>query len=236
MTVSILVPFWADDSPEGLHRTRVWNWCRRQWEALRSVGLVAEVIIGHDPLAGLLTDKGWRDGTARVQDADSHKFSVSRALNDAAKHATGSNWLLFGADHVPNPQVVAWAAGELRQHPVIRLHDRVAYATQGSTQIILSSTAFPLDAADWHEVPAPCPGVLAIRREAFEAVGGMDERYEGVGYEDTDLLTSLQRHYTTPPYVRMRPSGWTLRELWHDPSHRVYHNTPNERLYKEKWG
>lgn len=220
MTVSILVPFWADDSPEGVHRTRVWNWCRRQWEALRSVGLVAEVIVGHDPLAGIKPP-------ARAL----RPFSVSRALNDAAKHATGDSWLLFGADHVPNPQVVAWAAGELRAYPFIRLHDRVAYATQGSTQIILSSTAFPLDAADWHEISAPCPGVLAIRREAFEAAGGMDERYEGWGYEDTDLLHRLQLVNTPPRNGRMRASGWPLRELWHPGGHRDL-DGPNRALFE----
>jgi hypothetical protein len=243
--ISVLVPLGITPDAAGKHRAEVWRWCSRRWDAMRNRGLVDEIVIGVDPL--FRTPSEWAEvydgglvsgrpitGPYRTPTA-SHPFSVARALNDAAKHAHGEHFLLFGADHVPDPKAIEWAAHQLRGYSFARIYERVAYATEATTRLILHGTEMPLDAADWNEVSAPCPGVLGVRRDAFERAGGLDERYEGVGYEDTDFLTALQRTHQNGSRGTLGPSGYVLRELWHDASHRVYEGTRNQRLYQQKW-
>jgi hypothetical protein len=231
--ISVLVPFGADESPAGRHRTEVWAWCRRRWQALVDMKVIDELVIGHDPLHGRTVETCSPLG---VRGLDYHRFSVARALNDAAKHAHGDRWLLFGADHVPDVKAIEWATHQLRRYSFARIYERVAYASQGATAIILGNSAFPLDAADWHECSAPCPGVLGVRREAFELAGGLDERYgSDWGWEDQDFLTALQRTHSNGQRGTMGPSEYVLRELWHEDSRRKVYGTRNHALYQSKW-
>jgi hypothetical protein len=213
MKISVLVPFGADDSPAGRQRAKVWRFNQLGWDRLRTASLIDEVIIGIDSLYGrTMRVDGRTDTVGR------YPFSVSRALNDAAKHARGDVFLLFGADHVPDPAVVSWAREQVAHHSWVRLHDHVLYATEAATCLMLGSRRLITDDADWSHHSAPCPGVLALTRRAFEAAGGMDERFQGHGFEDTEFLSRLQH---LVPGGTLEPSGLPLRELWH-PSHRVY--------------
>lgn len=226
--ISVLVPFGTTPDADGAHRAHVWAWCRRRWDGLVAGRVVDEVVVGHDALHGRCHDHPEHPNPPCHHRAP---FSVARALNDAAKHAHGDHFLLFGADHVPDTRAVQWAAHALRGHTFARIYDRVAYATEAATRIILGNQHFPLDAADWNEVPAPCPGVLAVRREAFENAGGLDERYEGWGYEDTAFLDALARAHTGTHRGTMGPSGHVLRELWH-PGHARDLDGRNRGIYE----
>jgi predicted glycosyltransferase involved in capsule biosynthesis len=73
--------------------------------------------------------------------------------------------------------------------------------------------------------------VLGVRRSAFEAAGGLDERYEGWGYEDTAFLDALTRTHQNGQRGTMGPSGYVLRELWHDGSSRDLEGR-NAALYR----
>jgi hypothetical protein len=207
MKISVLVPFGADDSPAGKQRAKVWRYNLRRWDKLRTAGLVHEVIMGIDPLFGQ-PDPGEQYG------APLRTFSVSRALNDAAKHAHGDAFLMFGADHLPDPAAVSWATGQLRSHPWARIYDRVLYANEGATHLIVDGpfgeNLFP-DQANWTRHSAPCPGVLALTRTAWDLAGGMDERFSGWGYEDTEFLSRLSHNV---PGGTMGPCGLPLRELY----------------------
>jgi hypothetical protein len=213
MRVSVLVPFGADDSPAGKQRAKVWRYNLRRWDVLRTHGLIDEVIVGVDPLFhGVEWDRAARVRMDRIGEA--RPFSVSRALNDAAAHAHGGVFLMFGADHVPDPAVIGWAREEIKRHPWVRLHDHVLYATEAATHLIVDGpfggNLFE-DAANWHRHPAPCPGVLAVTRSAWLTAGGMDERFAGWGYEDTEFLSRLSH---AVPGGSMGPSGLPLRELF----------------------
>jgi len=207
MKVSVLVPFGADDSPAGKQRAKVWRHNIRRWDALRTQGLIDEVIVGVDRLFVPI-------GEVRAQMIEPRPFSVSRALNAAAAHARGDVFLMFGADHVPDPAVVGWAREEIKRHPWVRLYDHVLYASEAATHLIVDGpfgeNLFK-DAANWHRHPAPCPGVLAVTRSAWLAAGGMDERFAGWGYEDTEFLSRLSH---AVPGGSMGPSGLPLRELF----------------------
>lgn len=215
--VSVLVPFGADDSPAGKQRAKVFRWVQRRWNALQEKGIIHEVIIGVDPL--------FRPHLAAP-------FSVSRALNDAAKHAGGDIFLMFGADHVPDPAAITWALEQVKRHPWVRIYDRVLYASEAATHLMVDGPwpgTLLTDGADWTRHSAPCPGVLALTRRAYEAAGGMDERFAGNGYEDTEFLSRLAH---LVPGGSMGPCGLPLRELY-VPSTRVYdESNPNHGLFE----
>lgn len=230
--ISVLVPFGATPDAAGAHRAAVWGYCRRKWEGLRDAGVVDEIVVGHDPLFGK-RQGFFREEPVGLESWPKHPrpFSVARALNNAATAAHGDHFLLFGADHVPDVKAVQWATHQLRGYAFARIHDRVAYATEAATRIVLSNLHYPLDAADWNEVNAPCPGVLAVRRSAWDLAGGLDERYEGWGYEDTAFLDTLTRTHHNGLRGTLGPSGLVLRELWHD-GHARDLNSLNAALYR----
>lgn len=211
MRISVLVPFGADDSPAGRQRAKVWRFNRLGWDRLQIAGLIDEVIVGVDPL---FTYWNPIDGEGRP-------FSVARALNDAARHARGDVFLLFGADHVPDPAVVSWAREIVARHPWTRLHDHVLYASEAATALMLGARRLITDSADWTHHLAPCPGVLALTRAAFDKAGGLDDRFQGWGYEDTEFLSRLSK---LVPGGRMEPSGRPLRELFVPSSRDLGHN------------
>lgn len=223
MKISVLVPFGADESEDGKWRRRVWEYLRPQWEEFPTL----ELVVGHDRAHG---DRPYFFNPSGQKEwlGSSAPFSVSRALNDAASRATGDAFLLFGADHVPDSIVLDFAREQLMRHRWVRLYDRIAYLSHSATHLLLNHSQ--VDAKEWHPISAPCDGVLAVRRCAWEQVGGMDEEYEGWGYEDTDLLHRLQRHV---PGGRMEPSGAYLRELWHDGGKRNL-DGPNAALFRER--
>lgn len=212
MKISVLIPFGADDSPAGKQRAKVFRWVQRRWDAVRAVGLVDEVVIGVDPL--FRSESGMPD-LGEPYSVPAHPFSVSRALNDAAKYARGDVFLLFGADHVPDGATITWAVGQLSVHPWVRLHDYVLYADEKLTASILADPfgngeLYPHHGG-WTRHSAPCPGVLALTRAAFETAGGLNERFQGWGYEDTEFLSRLAN---SDHRGRMHPSGLPLRELY----------------------
>jgi hypothetical protein len=231
--ISVLVPFGATPDAAGAHRAAVWAYCRRKWQGLVDARVVDELVVGHDPLFGK-RQGFFREEPSGLEDWPKHPrpFSVARALNNAAKHAHGEHLLLFGADHVPDVKAVEWAVHQLRGYAFARIYGRVAYATEAATRIVLSNLHYPLDAADWHEHSAPCPGVLAVRRSAWDKAGGLDERYEGWGYEDTAFLDKLVAVHQNGLRGRLEPSGFILRELWHDGAARDLAGR-NAALYRE---
>ena len=217
--VSVLVPFGADDSPAGKQRAKVFRWVQRRWNALQEKGIIAEVIIGVDPLfakrAYQNTDPVIRPHQPQPRNAfEAIPFSVSRALNNAAKHARGDVFLMFGADHVPDPAAITWALEQVKRHPWVRIYDRVLYASEAATHLMVDGPwpgTLLTDSADWTRHSAPCPGVLALIRRAYEAAGGMDERFQDWGYEDSEFLSRLAH---TVPGGTMGPCGLPLRELY----------------------
>lgn len=231
MKISVLVPW----HPADAQRVRVWEHLRAQWYGLLRYGVVDQIVEGRDRLVGQMRlDQ-------QPPQRSLHQFSVSRALNDAARRATGDVFLLFGADHIPDKAVIEWAKEQLGSHgfPWTPLFRELAYASEDHTDALLigprSAAQSVLDnpLGSWMRHPSSCPGVLAVTRSAWETLGGMDEEFEGPGYEDNDLVARLTKLYP----VHGRPSPYTLRELWHGTEHRVYgSHTRNSQLFHRKHG
>lgn len=150
---------------DGGRRTQLFNHVRRLWRATDF-----EISIGSD------------HGAA--------PFNVSRAFNDAADQATGDVFVLFGADQLPDVDQVHQAVAALGERAWVPLFSSTGAYSESSTNAILAGA----DPAFFgFEQWAPfCTGIIALTREAWDAVNGMDERFFGWGCEDVAFRMSLE--------------------------------------------
>lgn len=204
MKISIMIP-WRSDGPNGW-RQEVWNYLRPKWE---EIGW--ELCIGEDNRYEL-------------------PFSAALAFNRAAAQATGDVLVTMGADFYPNPEAIERAA-TLTAHKSnwVMIFGAVGYLSEVDTKKLIRDGA-EISTLRLGVVDPTCQGITAIRRTAWDAVGGMDERYSGWGWEDTDLLRRLGRKYgyATYPYTR-------AISLWHPTGHRdMSYNNPNRRLFESE--
>lgn len=199
--VSILLPWRTDHG----HRERLWTYLRPLWEAL--------------PVELCVADDGGEDGAP---------FSYAAGANRAAATATGDVLITWGADQLPSLLAATAAAEEARRHGWSMVYRRTGYYSPFHTEAILGGANpdhLPLEQTESH-----CTGLIAVHRDVWDAIGGMDERFHGWGYEDAALRDRLARGHGPQ---RPAPSAM-LRCLWHPVRHRVY-TGPNADLYYREY-
>lgn len=199
MTVSILIPWRTDHG----HRERLWTYLRPLWEAL--------------PVELCVASDGREDG---------EPFDYAAAANKAATEATGAVLITWGADQFPDPAAIDSAAKRATAWGWSMVFDRNGTYSPFDTEQILDGadpTRLSPELFEPH-----CTGIIAVRRSIWDAVGGMDERFHGWGYEDAALRDRLTRDYGKPP---VRPG--TLMGLWHPVRHRIYTGANAELYYRE---
>jgi predicted glycosyltransferase involved in capsule biosynthesis len=212
--ISIIVPF----RDNGEHRTRVWHWLKRYYEAnLPSV----EVVVG--------TEEGV-------------PFSKSVAVNRAAKRARGKIFVILDADALIQADKLQTVCDDLildrrlGRKTWAMPYERIFYISREATEFILEETR-PEGRITLHSPPGkwwqdgnnnPLYGhpfgamALAMPREAFFAVGGMDPRFRGWGGEDVSFLHALD-------------TLWGLHtvadnDVWH-----LWHERPGRTAATRKW-
>ena len=206
MTVSVLIP-WRSDDPA---RIRLWDHCRPRWERLAAVVFGLELCVADDG-------------------AESGPFSRARAFNRAFEQSTGDVVVIWGADMLPDYDAVHDSAQVAVQHGWSLVFDRSAALTPGQTDAVLAGVvwAWPgqLDITE-----GGVPGVLAVRRDAWVAAGGMDERFGAdYGYEDCALRNWLDHRYGTHRATK----GHTLVCLYHP--HTEVPSGKNTRIFNEEY-
>ncbi len=187
--ISLLVPF----RPDNIDREVSWRWLRRYWKhALPG----AEIIQGFD--LGL-------------------PFCKTAAVNNAFRESHGDIIVILDADCYINPEVIEDCASKIRaarkagRHLWFVPYRRLYRLTKFATEIILRS-----DPEHPWLPPDPPPGAIVgstegsggnvhghhygamiqiMPREAFEAVGGMDERCRGWGSDDAIFVQALDTLY-----------------------------------------
>lgn len=163
--ISALIPFRGD----GAQRDRLWEHCKRIWDALP-----VELVVG--------------------EDAGDGPFNISRAFNDAARKATGDVFVLYGADQLPDLERITWADEQLGVHAWCALYAATGAYNAGDTAAILQGadpSVLPFD--QW----APfCTAIIGVRRDAWIP---FDERFIGWGGEDTAWRLALNVLYGDTP-------------------------------------
>lgn len=200
MSISVLIPWRTDHG----HRERLWNYLRPQWEQLD-----VELCIASD---------GAPDGAP---------FSYAAAANRAAQQAAGNVLITWGADQLPDMEAIRSAAARASRLGWSMVFTRNATYSPLDTEAILGGANPAYLRPETYE--DHCTGIIAVARDIWTKVGGMDERFIGWGYEDAALRDRLARDYKKP----YTPPG-TLLGLWHPVRHRIY-TGPNADLYHREY-
>jgi glycosyltransferase involved in cell wall biosynthesis len=152
------------------------------------------------------------------------------ATNLAAKHARGAVFLFVDADDTVAPGWLAAMAAATAEHHAVAGSIDTKTLNQHTVHRPISYRGVEHKALGF--LPYLLGGNCGISREAWEAVGGNDERFPGS--HDLELSWRLQLagyrlHYAPEAVLRYRHRG-TLRDLWRQIS-RYAHDYP--LLYKE---
>lgn len=196
--VSILIP-WRSD---GAQRQRIFDRLLPIWQ---ETGL--DVQVGVDDPAG--------------------PFNINRALNRARTQATGEVLVVMGADHIPDPGHIRSAAGRLLDSGKAWLSlfsSRAVLTRQATRQILGGGDPY----VEWPVLTrsAEAPGIVAVRSDVWDELGGRDERFAGWGGEDRAYLMALTTLHG--PGGRCRQ---VVRDLWHEPLRR--RTSGNHTLLKQ---
>jgi predicted glycosyltransferase involved in capsule biosynthesis len=208
--VSLLVPFLSDNG----RRQQAWHWLHRYWTAeLPAV----EIVVGRSSAV---------------------PFCKTAAVNDAARRAHGDVFVVLDADCYLDGMVVdecaaniraARAAGERLWYMPYRhfyrltsaasryvmLHDpthppRFFAAPPPSMMLLGVPARTSLTVSDTEKAHWFGALIQVMPREAFELVGGMDERFSGWGGEDVSFLHALDTLYG-----KHKTTANGVIHLWH---------------------
>lgn len=162
---------------------------------------------------------------------DSKLFSKAKAVNRAAKQATGDIFVIADAEVVFHPGLLDRILSEIHRHPWIIPYTEVYRLTQEASDRLIEEglpEEIVVEETDIQSKQWVLGGYMnAMPRSVFEKVGGMDERFEGYGYEDVAFAWSLDtlcgKHY------RMEETIYHLWHPWADIYHENFRN--NYDLY-----
>jgi Glycosyltransferase like family 2 len=216
--ISIIIPFRCVDPDD--QRVRNFEWLKAYWQEQLPA---AEIIVGEDP--------------------SDCPFSKSVAVNNGVAESTGDILVIVDADGYISADKVLYVADEIRdaQERGQRLwfvpYRQFYRLTEAASAELLDS-----DPADPLEFPEPLPSALAMgdndprighwygaaiqicSREAFDIVGGWDERFRGWGGEDaaaTHAMDTLYAPHKTLPgqvlhvwHPQLGPQGKAAQISW----------------------
>lgn len=197
MTLSVVVPY----RPTDAYRRQAWEWCQQR---IRAFLPDAEIVVGT---------------------VDHGPFHKTAAVNDAVARSTGQILLILDAD-IAVPRSWLSPAYQWAKAGGWALTEQVHYLTLRDTRMLLAS-ATDVDLAP----PAHTEfsggtswgGAVMLPRDAFEAVGGMDERFQSWGPEDIAFGLALDACW-----AKHRRLPGEIHHLWHPPGPREWHEDSHE--------
>jgi hypothetical protein len=155
-------------------------------------------------------------------------FNKSRALNAGVAAARARYVLLHDSDTVPPARYCETAVACLEEGYEGLLPIRLLFRLDREASAAFQQSTGSRLPASVSEVMQNFPGASqAISRDAFERVGGYDERYEGWGGEDEEFLERLMtRHFFRGSYA-------PTIHLWHPEAPKKASGDRNARLSAE---
>ena len=141
-------------------------------------------------------------------------FSRVLAVNRAVAQSHGDIVVVHDADMLPDWAAIERAATVADRRGWSLIYSLVQMLSPEETGRFIEHGELPT--LTEHPVHVYlCPGLIAVRRDLWESVGGMDERFgTGYGYEDCALRNLLASKVGTDNLDDWYPSG-ILRGLYH---------------------
>ncbi len=187
--MSVLFPYRGDDGP----RDVLFGWVLRWWQH-------------HFPEAEICVGRNFDSG-----------FNRSKARNDAFAQSTGAILCVADADTVPTAEGVRAAIAEVvatKCWSIPYAEERYYNLCETITQEILQlpSSTPPVEPVygEYDHKITSWAGCLVLPREAWETVGGYDERFVGWAFEDNAVMLALDTLWG--PHRRQ---GSYVVHLWH---------------------
>lgn len=197
MKVSILVPFKSFGQSD---RDSNWAWIKRRFEVLHPEW---EICVG----------------------TSEQPFNRGRAINDAARQATGDLFYVSDADCFVYPEQAVEAVRMAQEPGAVVAAARWVALEKVFTWGVRTGQLdirFEKEPPAWCDVVGTVSGCVAISRESFEAVNGFPNEFLGWGSEDNAFWYKLE---TLVAQGRRIPGD--MFHLWH-PSAR----DPDDELFK----
>jgi hypothetical protein len=212
--ISVLVPYRAD----GGHRDRAWEFNQQRWAMLAPD---TEIVVQEAP-AG----------------SDSGDFNHPWAINRAAERAAGDVFIVADADTTFDPGWVTAAAAALEAGARWVLPRYYDHLTEEATERLLRR-GDPADIVgdydiEWRGDSICWSGLVCVPREAFELVGGYDERWTNWGGDDVAFACTVSTLWGEVTRI-----DGAAKHLWH-PRTGLDQQLPQHdelmRRYLDAWG
>ena len=170
--ISVLIP-WRSQDPQ---RVAVWDFLRHLW-----AGVDVQLCVTDDGLQG--------------------RFSYAAGANRCRQFATGDMLLLYGADQMPpTPEKLDWIRERLARMPWTGVYAQTRVYSEFATRMLMVGS--PLARFEHQSITAPvAEGIVAVRADVFDDVGGMDPRFRGWGAEDVAFRFALKTLHPTGDLV-----------------------------------
>jgi predicted glycosyltransferase involved in capsule biosynthesis len=200
MKFSLLVPRKADHGIRDHH----WSLVKKRYQKLMPE---VEICTGHD---------------------NSKLFCRSKAVNEAAKKATGNIMIIVDADVIFEPELLEKIAAVIHLHPWIIPYKTGIFLTKEATNRFIKKGLPAKVKIKAEDIERSYLGkgqlINVMKRECFEAVQGMDERFSGWGLEDFAFRVALDticgKHFNMDQNVY---------HLWHPRAKRNHINASNNK-------
>lgn len=193
MKLSVLIPW--DPRTTDPYRLASFNWLLKRYE---------ETLYPTEVCIGTNADES---------------FNRSKARNAAFKKSTGDYLLIADADTMFDTAQIYMGVERVRATDTWVLPYSYYYnlSQHHSEQIVaadpwMSTGELGLPPTEYeHKIEDSPAGLLVMKREHFEAVGGYDERFEGWGAEDNAFRLALEAIVGGA----LRLPGFDCYHLWH---------------------
>lgn len=148
------------------------------------------------------------------------EFKKAYSYNYAAKHSPGDILCFWDVDVLIRPEFIVTAYNEIKNGTASHIYPFNGTFIDVQKSIFDRATKYDFDYLEWHwkektdavqfasgESPGGCN---LISREAFERMGGYDERFIGWGFEDTDYFYRSQKVNTVARLMMPDAICWHL--------------------------
>lgn len=158
-------------------------------------------------------------------------FCKSKAVNKAAQKATGDIFIIIDSDVLFNPGLIKKITAIIHLHPWIIPFKNAILLTNAATKRLIKEGLPAKVRIQEDDIERSYLGkgqlMNVIKRECFEAVHGLDERFRGWGLEDFALRLSLDT--ICGKHLCMDEN---IYHLWHPRAKRNHrHASKNKSLY-----